>query len=932
MSSKVDRSMIKDLHEALLAAYPTYSELERMVRVELGENLHTIAANSNLKDVVFELLKWAETRDLIGDLLGVVRAANEDAAARASVAARIPETLRPGLYARSPRLDRTVAAVLVALDEGHRIVALYGRPGDGKTQVGQQLAARREGDVYFALPRVDEHGNDDVWRDGLRSLASELLGPSSDAQDAAAAAARIRKALARRGDVRLILDNADRPSPIDVGSLLPAGTPATCVLIGAYDQGVARSVQLPQPTDDEFRDIFRQSAGPDVSLSSEQSRVLADIGAAVSNSAIVALCIGQGCSSAHLSEDLGTYRRLLSEAGLSDEERIQRVIDKCWASLGREERERVAFVAAFGEAEIPRSWIPERLAAGSPRRWKLLDAAGVIERVHDRVRIHRLIARHAESQCDVDVTADLTAVLEAWTDDLDVLDELKLDGIRAHAFLHAVRALVRRGSLRGTPAAVAAIEKTYIDLAPIRGDQSALEKRVRLLVPESRDVATLHPAVLGQIVDTLGKVAHPDLARLRGQALAELRRRVAAHPLPETMADERAWLDASAVHHLGKHLQKNGASDAERREGAALLKDVDRYAALVPRTSPYAARWRVRAATARLQLAMEKIVPTEEAATLLLEIVDDPQFERPRYLRTKIIERLLRLGRVPQAILPEARRGELLAQGLGLCKSVANPTTQAEFLQFAGTEIGRMREPAICELLLRAADAVLARLDPATRDYKRAAASIAHAFHKAAELRADTRAVEELSRALELYARADVGRFVGNRAAAVLRDLGLPDEALAILDVIIEALPITGDDTYWIGLERAKALRWAGRGSEAESVVNLLLSEHPRYVTSLTDERAKELCTTGRWQDAAALLTDNALRYEQEGQTMFAERCRRWLANREEEQRGPGGLLEDEWLCERRRSTLSVVERSSVDTVARQHADSILRSLRSKTA
>ncbi len=86
----------------------------------------------------------------------------------------VPGTLRPGRFATSSRLDGAVNELVHALDAGERLVALYGRPGDGKTQVAQRLAGLRAVDIYYALPRFDGHNA--VWHDGLRHLASELLG------------------------------------------------------------------------------------------------------------------------------------------------------------------------------------------------------------------------------------------------------------------------------------------------------------------------------------------------------------------------------------------------------------------------------------------------------------------------------------------------------------------------------------------------------------------------------------------------------------------------------------------------------------------------------------------------------------------------------------------------------------------------------------
>src|SRR5438309_12103881 len=50
----------RELHTALLDAFPDESDLRHMVRWELDENLRTIATGSSLKDVVFDLIEWAD--------------------------------------------------------------------------------------------------------------------------------------------------------------------------------------------------------------------------------------------------------------------------------------------------------------------------------------------------------------------------------------------------------------------------------------------------------------------------------------------------------------------------------------------------------------------------------------------------------------------------------------------------------------------------------------------------------------------------------------------------------------------------------------------------------------------------------------------------------------------------------------------------------
>ncbi|MEH2456804.1 effector-associated domain EAD1-containing protein [Nostoc sp.] len=52
----------KELLLAIISAYPNEADLEIMVSFELEENLNAIAGGNNLTEVVFNLIKWANSR------------------------------------------------------------------------------------------------------------------------------------------------------------------------------------------------------------------------------------------------------------------------------------------------------------------------------------------------------------------------------------------------------------------------------------------------------------------------------------------------------------------------------------------------------------------------------------------------------------------------------------------------------------------------------------------------------------------------------------------------------------------------------------------------------------------------------------------------------------------------------------------------------
>jgi V8-like Glu-specific endopeptidase len=59
-----------DIRGALCDAFPSYRDLERLLRDYFGENIdHHVAHNGNLKDAVDDIIKWFSARDRIPDLV-----------------------------------------------------------------------------------------------------------------------------------------------------------------------------------------------------------------------------------------------------------------------------------------------------------------------------------------------------------------------------------------------------------------------------------------------------------------------------------------------------------------------------------------------------------------------------------------------------------------------------------------------------------------------------------------------------------------------------------------------------------------------------------------------------------------------------------------------------------------------------------------------
>ena len=66
------------LHKALINAFPDKLALERMLSFQLDKKLDEIAGGANLEDVVFNLIKKAEAKNWVEDLISAARKSNSD--------------------------------------------------------------------------------------------------------------------------------------------------------------------------------------------------------------------------------------------------------------------------------------------------------------------------------------------------------------------------------------------------------------------------------------------------------------------------------------------------------------------------------------------------------------------------------------------------------------------------------------------------------------------------------------------------------------------------------------------------------------------------------------------------------------------------------------------------------------------------------------
>jgi hypothetical protein len=141
------------IFEAILKAYPTYSDLERMFSLEFNRNLREIVAESrNHSDVVFGLVRWAEAQDLISDLVAAARKHNPQNMLLMAVDALVQQSAAQSRSLESHRAPEASAACIVhhrrvfinrrefrhnlsrmREDDGPRILSINGTTGLGKS-------------------------------------------------------------------------------------------------------------------------------------------------------------------------------------------------------------------------------------------------------------------------------------------------------------------------------------------------------------------------------------------------------------------------------------------------------------------------------------------------------------------------------------------------------------------------------------------------------------------------------------------------------------------------------------------------------------------------------------------------------------------------------------------------------------------------------
>jgi|GEM_PF-5745713 len=201
MRQGLNGSEYQRFRAALFEAFPTRLHLERMVRVDLDENLDYITGSGNMTDAVFGLIRWAESQNRLGDLLEAARRAipdnpdlNELAVAVGVASPNLSREQRSSLL-------RALQALPQVRDPKGRDLLLSRFPPELVTTVGRSSvmsidltnivhAAETWGSVHGTsaiLTLIDtarELAGDDPLREALDALHQDLGAPSTTAPSA----------------------------------------------------------------------------------------------------------------------------------------------------------------------------------------------------------------------------------------------------------------------------------------------------------------------------------------------------------------------------------------------------------------------------------------------------------------------------------------------------------------------------------------------------------------------------------------------------------------------------------------------------------------------------------------------------------------------------------------------------------------------------
>lgn len=827
----------------------------------------------------------------------------------------IPGGLRPPVFVEpgvSPRLDAAAQRILESLDAGHRVVALRGLPGEGKTQVLRQIAAQRQG--YYV--ELGDHPSAELaLREGL-SVIVESFGEQSCAHcSLRTVCARVRNTLYRHADNPLIIiDALDAPcSRSDLESLLDATRKGAVLVAGPGAQGVTE-IKLDPANEQAFKQAYIDSLTAGNPLTAEELTLVEEIAPVLEFNPLRAEFVAELVRD---QSDRVTSLREFLEAVQSEPTELDpqtaSSISKVWRHLQPGNQTRVALVAILGEPGLPASWLPSELQVTAHTRAPLLT---VSERQSERyVEAHRITSSFARQMGTQALSTILLDLMETWIANDQLLEELKARGARSRALVRGYLYL-KKNSEDDSPRPSSLFMKAFVDAAPI-SNADALLRHLSHVADEPQSISQLPLDVVGEIFDHIPQRAarkNSELGRLRAAAFEQLDRLARSNSqVPHDDSDASDEL-ASAMHHAAKALLRTENHDAQDIAIARFRELTERFRILLPRSPKYY----IDLAQTQLQLVRSDYMPPDERVDLIRQMLGEGSEVLPAYLSLAVVTAALDMR--PDTSLSNSEKISLVQNGLNLCKTCAILETQAHFLRAAVTVCDRVGASAsLWNSVSQVASSLVA---PAVVEAlgERDAAALGHALVKGASQDYSRTGAELILGALDLYGSfiESPGPIVLSRLAAALRELGFAEEAQPIAAAVYWKEPL--ERRYYATFDFSKTLRASGRYREAISLVRKEREARRAQVdqsAALGDEYAKcAVRDVSLREEVRGILIENARYYRTANHLSYAQRCERWAANLELDPVSEGSLAEDEWRAQRRFLHLTDEERQRVVALA----------------
>jgi len=142
-----------ELEKALIDAFPNKSLLTHMVRHQLDERLSEIAGGNTLREVVFNLVEWAESQDKIDLLLTAARTENPNNQRLATINLQLDHTqIEAEIHESINEMIRMFQSSFT------KSAGLYVRAGENNLRIAAATKCIKKFEEFY--PRAEQLGSD----------------------------------------------------------------------------------------------------------------------------------------------------------------------------------------------------------------------------------------------------------------------------------------------------------------------------------------------------------------------------------------------------------------------------------------------------------------------------------------------------------------------------------------------------------------------------------------------------------------------------------------------------------------------------------------------------------------------------------------------------------------------------------------------------